>query len=231
MKSKLNNFLIIIFLFIFTPIQAKNLTASYKLEIGALNLGKLEWNVEISDSNYKTTMQLNDMGVFSGLYKFSGEYYAQGKIINNSFVSSKYLQIWKTKKKIREVEIFFKNTSVFSLLQKPTETELSRVDYLNIPGFVDPLSSFLNILINGQNNFTTIDGRRLYKMETKLENEKPDIVTKKILIDDYVNIWADHKRKDLKFIIIKQDKKNNDVFFPRSIIIKNKGLVFSLTKI
>ena len=66
-----------------------------------------------------------------------------------------------------------------------------------------------------------------------LDFEKKDgnIVSKKIIISEYFNIWTDHKRKDLKFIVTKQDlsKKNN--FLPNSIKIKNKGLIFTLTKI
>ena len=63
------------------------------------------------------------------------------------------------------------------------------------------------------------------------EKKDGDIVTKKIYIKDYFNIWADHKRNDLKFITIKQDLSKEDVFFPNNIKIKNKGLVFKLTKI
>ena len=44
------------------------------------------------------------------------------------------------------------------------------------------------------------------------------MVSKIIFITDYFNIWADHKRKDLKFIITKQDKLKKDDFFPNNII-------------
>ena len=67
-----------------------------------------------------------------------------------------------------------------------------------------------------------------------LESNKTDtnIILTKIFITDYLNIWADHKRNDLKYIIIKQPfLKKEDKFFPNSIKIKHKGLVFKLTKI
>ena len=72
-------------------------------------------------------------------------------------------------------------------------------------GLIDPISSMLNIIKNSKNNFKTTDGRRIYKMSLDFNKSKNSIVTKKIYIKNYFNIWADHKRRDLKFIIINQD--------------------------
>ena len=109
-------------------------------------------------------MLLEDRGLFSGLYKFSGEYLSEGMIFEDEFIPLRYKQAWKTKKKTREVEILFDKKMVSALNLSPKESELPRIEYLKIQGLVDPLSSFLNILTSGTNNYKTIDGRRLYKM-------------------------------------------------------------------
>ena len=93
---------------------------------------------------------------------------------------------------------------VSNLFLSPKEKEFSRTDYLKIEGLVDPLSSFLNILVNDKNNFKTIDGRRLYNLSLDFEKKDNNIVSKKIFVTNYFNIWADNKRKDLKFIIVEQ---------------------------
>ena len=176
-------------------------------------------------------MILKDRGVLSALYNFSGQYSSEGKIINGEFVSSRYKQSWKTKKKTRNVEILFNNTMVSNLSLWPKEKELPRIDYLKAVGLIDPISSMLNIIKNSKNNFKTIDGRRIYKMSLDFNKSKNSIITKKIYIKNYFNIWADHKRKDLKLIIINQDLSKDGGFFPKKIRIKNKGLTFKLTKI
>ena len=94
----------------------------------------------------------------------------------------------------------------------------------------DPLSSFLNILLSDNADFKTIDGRRLYKMSPEPKKKGGNIYSKKIIIKDYINIWADHKRNDLQFILTTQDVSKNK-YFPTMIKIKNKGLTFTLTKI
>ena len=214
-----------------TDLSAKKLEAHYKVEFGPINIGSLKWMINLNDDTYLTSVYLKDKGLFSGLYNFSGEYLSEGKILNGEFVSSKYKQLWKTKKKKKNVEILFDKTMVLSLSLKPMENEAPRVDYLKVSSLIDPLSSFLNIVVNGKNNFKTIDGRRLYKMFIDFEKKDGDTVTKKIYIKDYFNIWADHKRNDLEFISTKQNLSREEIFFPNSIRVKNKGLVFKLTKI
>ena len=231
-------FLLINFFFSFllainfpTALLAKNLEAFYKVEIGAINIGSLKWVIDIEDDSYKTSMFLKNKGLISGLYNFRGEYLSEGKIVKGEFIPSLYKQLWKTRKKTRKVEILFDNRMVSNLFLSPKEKEFSRVDYLKIEGLVDPLSSFLNILVNDKNNFKTIDGRRLYNLSIDLEKKDKNIVSKKIFVKNYLNIWADHKRKDLKFIIIEQDLSDKEKLFPNNIKIKNKGLIFKLTKI
>ena len=69
----------------------------------------------------------------------------------------------------------------------------------------------------------TIDGRRIYILK-KNEGEDGNIILK---IEDYVNIWADHKRNDLKKIefLVKDD------FLPYEILIHFKKRVFKLERI
>ena len=214
-----------------TKIFAKELEAFYNVELGNINIGSLKWIINMEGNNYNTSMFLNDKGLLSGLYSFSGEYLSEGKYLKGEFVSSRYKQFWKTKKKTKEIEILFDDMLVYSLVQKPKENENPRIDYFKTKGLVDPLTSFLNILESSTNNYKTIDGRRLYKMLLNFEKKEGDIVSKKIIITDYINIWTDHKKKDIKFITTKQDLSKKDNFFPYNIKIKNKGLVFTLTKI
>ena len=231
MRLVLNNIIIFIFIFIFIKgLAAKDLSAHYKIELGSLDLGTLEWILMIEKKNYTTSMILKDRGFFSKIYRFNGEYLSKGKIVNNIFVSSKYTQYWKTKKKTRWVEIIFKDKKISSMILKPIEKESPRINHLDIENLNDPLSSFLNVLLNDNTDFKTIDGRRLYKMSTELKKKGGIISSKKIIIKDYVNIWTDHKRNDLKFILVTQDL-SEDKYFPIMIKIKNKGLTFTLTKI
>ena len=212
-------------------LSAKKLEAFYKIELGIINVGSIKWRIDLDGDSYITSILLKDKGLLSGLYQFTGEYLSEGKILKGEFVSSRYKQFWETKKKTREVEILFNKEMVSVLILKPKENESPRVDYLRIRGLTDPLSSFLNILANNTNNFKTIDGRRLYKMSLDSKSIDGNVVSKKIFIKDYFNIWADHKRNDLKFIATKQDLSKEDVIFPKNIKINNKGLVFKLTKI
>ena len=212
-------------------LSAKKLEAFYKIELGIINVGSIKWRIDLDGDSYITSILLKDKGLLSGLYQFTGEYLSEGKILKGEFVSSRYKQFWETKKKTREVEILFNKEMVSVLILKPKENESPRGDYLRIRGLTDPLSSFLNILANNTNNFKTIDGRRLYKMSLDSKRIDGNVVTKKIFIKDYFNIWADHKRNDLKFIATKQDLSKEDVIFPKNIKINNKGLVFKLTKI
>ena len=214
-----------------TKSLAKKIESHYKVEFGAINLGSLNWTINIDESSYLTSIALKDRGIFSTLYNFSGKYSSEGKIINGEFVSLLYKQSWKTKKKTRNVEILFNNTMVSNLNLWPKEKELARIDYLKVEGLIDPISSMLNIIKNSKNNFKTIDGRRIYKMSLDFNKLKNNIITKKIYIKDYFNIWADHKRNDLEFIIINQNLSQGEEFFPKNIRIKNKGLTFKLTKI
>ena len=61
-------------------------------------------------------------------------------------------------------------------------------------------------------------------MSISVEKKDENLVSKKIIITDYINIWADHKRNDLKFISTIQDLSNKNDFLPSLIKIKNKSI-------
>ena len=67
-------------------------------------------------------------------------------------------------------------------------------------------------------------------MIVKKKESVDSLKINKIFIEDYVNIWADHKKNDLEYIEMKQ--KNNKKFsMPEVMKIKFKGLLYKLRKI
>ena len=162
--------------------------------------------------------------------KFEGIYEVSGSVVNGSLIPIKYKQFWVTKKKKREVEIIFHDGSITELEILPAEKERARINYIGINNYLDPLSSFLNILI-GRENSKTIDGRRIYSLVVEKQDGYERGEAKKILIEDYVNIWADHKRNDLEYIEIKQEYSEGTFSMPEVMKIKFKGLLYKLRKI
>ena len=214
----------------FSTLFAEDFKEAYVVEIGKIDIGKLSWDVSISDSDYKILIRLKNKGLLSKLYKFQGSYEVNGSIVKGSLMPLKYKQFWLTKNKRREVEITFNNRSITGLEIFPQEKEHARVEYDEIENYFDPLSSFLNIL-TGRGKSKTIDGRRIYSMVVEKQNGHETRETKKILIEDYVNIWADHKRNDLEHIEIKQEYGDGAFSMPEAIKIKFKGLLYKLRKI
>lgn len=221
----------LITLFLSFSVFAETSDANYLIKIGGINIGTIKWGIDIQDKKYTTFIQLRDKGLLSGIFKFSGNYSSEGKILGGSLVSSKYKQSWKTKRKKRTVEILFKNKSVYYLSLNPKEKAPYRIDYVAKKDLIDPLSSFINILMNNYNNFTTIDGRRLYKMIVDDEKLINNSSVKKILITNYSNIWANHNKNDLKLIEVEHIFPYENKILPDKIKINHKGLVFKLTKI
>ena len=110
--------------------------------------------------------------MWTAFYKFKGEYSAGGVIKDEILIPVYYKYAWLTKKKNRRVKIVFDNGSLSKLDMFPVEKETARINFIGITGFVDPLSSFLNILMNKAYS-PTIDGRRIYTMvvnKTKQNN-------------------------------------------------------------
>lgn len=214
----------------YTTLFADEFKEAYVIEIGKIDIGRLLWDVKITDDSYKILIRLKSKGFLSKLYKFEGNYEVDGSIVKGSLIPLKYKQFWLTKKKKRKVKIAFRDSSITELEIFPHEKEHARIEYIGINNHFDPLSSFLNILI-GKEKSKTIDGRRIYSLIVEKKDDYENRETKKILIGDYVNIWADHKRNDLEYIEIKQEYNEGGFSMPKLMKIKFKGILYKLRKV
>ena len=203
-------------------VKGKEFNTQYIVKTKGIVIGELFWVLSLSKENYETTITLKNRGILSALYKFKGAYTTNGRIIKEELVPTTYNQTWKTKKKNRIVKIVFNDYKIKKLSINPEEKEFPRVKYEELENYSDPLTSFIKVILYGGSSYT-IDGRRIYK----LVSNKSDY-QKKILIKEYKNIWADHKRNDLEYLEVFFDKK--DDVFPKKIKILFKGSVFSLIK-
>ena len=217
----LNKFLVFFVIFVVNTSYANNFSAEYKVSTTGIKIGHFSWSLNINDNVYQTEINLKNSGIFSPLYKFEGSYLSVGVIENNIFKTKNYRQFWKTKKKTKIVTMLF-DDYLIELKQEPVELEIARVNLEGLYLYFDPITSFINIL-NGENEAKTIDGRRIYRFK-KNEDEDGNIILK---IEDYVNIWADHKRNDLKKI----EFFIEDDFLPYEIHIHFKKRVFRLERI
>ena len=217
----MNKFLVFFIIFVINTSYANNFSAEYKVSTTGIKIGNFSWSLNINDNIYQTEINLKNSGIFSPLYKFEGSYLSTGVIENNIFKAQNYKQFWKTKKKTKIVKMSFDNYLI-ELNQEPIEKEIARVNLENLYLYFDPITSFINIL-NGEDEAKTIDGRRVYRL-IKNEGGGGNIILK---IEDYTNIWADHKRNDLKKIefFIEND------FLPYEILIHFKERVFKLERI
>ena len=91
--------------------------------------------------------------------------------------------------------MIFKNY-LLELIQEPEEEEIARVNLKKLYLYFDPITSFINIL-NGSNEAKTVDGTRVYILRRNSHEDSKIVLNTK----DYKNIWADHKRNDLKQIV------------------------------
>ena len=217
----LNKFLLFFVIFVINTSYANNFSAEYKVSTTGIKIGNFSWSLNINDNIYQTEINLKNSGIFSPLYKFEGSYLSTGVIENNIFKAQNYKQFWKTKKKTKIVKMSFDNYLI-ELNQEPIEKEIARVNLENLYLYFDPITSFINIL-NGEDEAKTIDGRRVYRL-IKNEGESGNIILK---IEDYTNIWADHKRNDLKKI----EFFIENGFLPYVILIHFKERVFKLERI
>ncbi len=217
----MNKLLIFFVIFVVNISYANNFNAEYKVSTTGIKIGNFSWSLDINDNIYQTKINLKNSGIFSPLYKFEGSYLSFGVIEKNIFKSRNYKQFWKTKKKIKIVNMSF-DDYIIELEQEPVEKEIARVNLDDLYLYYDPITSFINIL-NGEDEAKTIDGRRTYILK-KNEGDDGNIILK---IEDYVNIWASHKKNDLKKIefFIK------DGLLPYKILIHFKERVFKLEKI
>ena len=217
----MNKFLVFFIIFVVNTSYANNFSAEYKVSTSGIKIGSFSWSLNINNNIYQTEVYLKNTGIFSPLYKFEGSYLSTGIIENNIFKTQNYKQFWKTKKKTKIVKMLF-DDYLIELEQEPIEKEKARVNLENLYLYSDPITSFMNIL-NGENETRTIDGRRIYILK-KNEGEDGNIILK---IEDYINIWADHKRNDLKKI----EFFIEDDLLPYEILIHFKERVFKLERI
>ncbi len=217
----MNKFILFFVIFVVNTSYANNFSAEYKVSTTGIKIGNFSWSLDINDNVYQTEINLKNSGFFSPLYKFEGSYLSAGVIENNTFKTKNYKQFWKTKKKTKIIEMLF-DDYLIELKQEPIEQERARVNLEDLYLYFDPITSFINIL-NGENEAKTIDGRRIYRLK-KNEGEDGNIILK---IEGYINIWADHKRNDLKKIefFIEND------FLPYEILIHFKERIFKLERI
>ena len=212
-----------IFLFIsFESLGAKKVEEKYTVKTRGITIGDLDWKVKLEKDAYTTSINLENKGPLSLVYKFKGYYKASGIIKKDILVPEKYIQEWKTKNKERNINIIFENNKIVDLKIQPEEKEVARINFLDMEGYSDPLTSFLNIFLNNFNS-KTIDGRRIYVLSPKKNDDHI-----KVLIKNYVNIWADHNKNDLEYLEIFQNS-NEDL--PYKINIKFKGSVFTVKRL
>ncbi len=217
----MNKFLFFFIIFVINTSCANNFSAEYKVSTTGIKIGNFSWSLNINDNIYQTEINLKNSGIFSPLYKFEGSYLSIGVIENGIFKTQNYKQFWKTNKKTKIVKMSF-DDYLIELKQEPIEEEIARVNLKNLYFYFDPITSFINIL-NGEDEAKTIDGRRIYKLK-KNEVENGNII---LIIEDYTNIWADHKRNDLKKIEFFIEKD----FLPYEILIHFKERIFKLERI
>ena len=214
----MNKFLVFFIIFVINTSYANNFSAEYKVSTTGIKIGNFSWSLNINDNIFQTEINLKNSGIFSPLYKFEGSYLSTGVIENNIFKTQNYKQFWKTNKKTKIVKMSF-DDYLIELKQEPIEEEIARVELDGLYLYFDPITSFINIL-NGEIEAKTIDGRRIYTLKQN-ESEDGNIVLE---IEDYVNIWADHKRNDLK----KLEFFIEDDFHTYEIHIHFKERVFKL---
>ena len=207
-----------------SKVTAENFSAKYRVSSKNLTIGELFWDLSKNDKTYKLNIELKSRGLLSSLFKFRGSYAVGGFLIDGAFIPHNYTQEWLTKKKKKDVQITFEKNKVSSLLQQPGERELSRIRLDLLRNYTDPLTSFIKLL-SGISESKTIDGRRIYILTLIEENKDKNIKT--YGIKEYVNIWTDHKRNNLKRISI-INKPNS--FLPEAIYINFNGQVFKVLK-
>ena len=220
MKLLLNNFFIFLFLFC-GPAYSQVFQKDFSIKVSGIKIGKLVWKMQIDETSYSNDLKLKSQGFLSAIYKFEGEYFSKGIIINKKLKPDTYRHIWKTNKTEKQMKLDFQNNFLISLDQTPYESEKLRLDIFSIKNTKDPLSSFIEIIM-GDNSSLVVDGRRIYNMEANLDKKNDETV---IEISNYSNLWADHKRSKCEQIIF--EKKEGD-FFPLKINIYFDGRIFRL---
>ncbi len=223
MKYFLGNFFITLIILHSGSIHAKEFNTNYIVSTSGIKIGEFNWLLNIDGDEYKTEIYLKNNKFLSALYNFEGRYLATGTVENKVFKSKKYEQNWRSNKRVRVIKMSF-DDYLINLFQKPTELEEPRINLNELIQYTDPITSFINIL-NGHSYIRTIDGRRVYTMYRKEITNNEVMVLE---IKNYKNIWADHKRNDLKKI---EFLVGENAFLPEKIMIYFKKRVFVLKRL
>jgi len=213
-----------VFLFSFNlmDVRAEEFGAKYKIFLRGIKIGDLQWIASFDNGVYHTNIELISGGLLSPIYKFSGDYTSRGIKNDDLLVSRFYKYKWNANKKTKEVIIDFLDQGI-NIRQNPIEKENSRILLKELVGFSDPITSFVNLLLENKSS-KTVDGRRIYTMLAEDNSDENNIT---IYVDEYINIWADHKRNDLKKIVFTKYKHE---FFPTLIQIYFKNNIFKIYK-
>tara|TARA_Y100000996_G_scaffold201521_1_gene158016 strand:- start:205 stop:876 length:672 start_codon:yes stop_codon:yes gene_type:complete len=213
------------FFFLITcfSVSGQNINATYDIRVSSIKIGKLNWIAQLNNDNFSNEISLISEGLLSGLYSFEGRYLSEGEVNNQELTPSKYSHKWKTNKTNKKMSLVFHKNKLKFLSQEPYEKEHLRVNVYNIEKTKDPITSFLQIIM-GAETALVVDGRRLYEMNAIYNNEDKQII---ILINNYLNLWADHKRSKFEKIIF---EKENGEMLPHAIDIHFDGRVFKLVK-
>ena len=94
------SFIILFLIFFNFSLYAKEYRAEYIIEVGGIDIGKLSWEISIKGKKYSAILKLKDKGLFSGMYKFDGDYRSYGAFINKGFYPNEV--------------IFLRNLDIFS---------------------------------------------------------------------------------------------------------------------
>ena len=220
MKLVLNSFFVLVFLTC-SSASANIFFKEYTIYTSGIKIGKLKWEVKINNNIYSNKIMLKSSGLLSAVYNFEGNYYSSGNISEKILTPESYTHSWKTIKANKKMKLIFKNNKLKSIEQNPFEKELLRIDIYEINKLRDPLSSFLQIIF-GLDSSLVVDGRRLYSMNAIYY---PDVKQTTIELNNYFNLWADHKRSDFEKITF---ETNDEDILPVKILIYFDGRVFKL---
>ena len=231
---------LLLFIFIYsTSLHSKNILAYYEIMWGPLVLGNIKWEYHLNSSEYKFIIELNNSKISSKLYPFYGKHVSEGLVVNGNFVSKKYTQTWKTRKKDRFIEVILENNMIVSFIISPEQNKPPFINFYDLVIVTDPIAAALELIINNDKKILkdVFDGRRIYDLSLKnkrgqttflKERSVPHANKYDLEILNYKNIWKDHNKTDLKKVEILSGMIEEGLILPLNFIIYNKGLVFKI---
>ena len=220
MKLILNSIFLCLF-FICAPVCGEEIYKKYTIKVSGIKIGNLDWKIKINDEDYFNKLKLKSGGLLSAIYQFEGEYFSEGVVENKILKPIKYSHLWKTNKTTKNMDLVFHYEKLRSLVQAPVEKEYLRISVFNIEKTKDPLTSFLQIIIDEKESLV-VDGRRVYMMSATFDKKTKQTV---VGVSNFSNLWTDHKRSKFEKIIF---ERKGIEFLPIKIFIYFDGRVFKL---